>query len=101
MKANNFELKPTLISMVQQSQFGGTPLEDLKLHLSMFLEGCDTLKLNGVSSDAIRLRLFPFSLRDKTRAWLQSLPSGCITTWAELIRAFLTKFFSLRTRQRA
>ena len=34
--ANNFELKPTLISMVQQSQFGGTPLEDPNLHLSVF-----------------------------------------------------------------
>ena len=57
--ANNFELKPALISMVQQSQFGGTPLEDLNLHLLIFLEVCDTLKLNGVSTDAIRLRLFP------------------------------------------
>ena len=66
--ANNFELKLTLISIVQQSQFGGTPLEDPNLHLSVFLEVCETLKLNGLSIDAIRLRLFPFSLRDKARA---------------------------------
>ena len=26
--ANNFELKPALISIVQQSYFGGIPLED-------------------------------------------------------------------------
>jgi len=43
--ANNFELKSAFISMVQQSQFGGTPLEDLNLHLSVFFEVCDTLKL--------------------------------------------------------
>ena len=66
--AHNFELKPALISMVQQSQFGGSPMEDPNLHLSIFLEVCDTLKVNGVSSDAICLRLFPFSLRDKARA---------------------------------
>jgi len=78
--ANSFELKPTLISMVQQSQSGGTPLEDPNLHLLVFLEVCDMLKLNEVSSDVIRLQLFPFSLRDKARAWLHSLPSGCITT---------------------
>ena len=59
--ANNFELKPALISMVQQSQFGGTPLEDPNLHLSVFIKMCDTLKLNGVSTDVIRLCLFPFS----------------------------------------
>ena len=76
--ANNFELKLTLILMVQQSQFGGMPLEDPNLHLSVFSEVCDTLKLNRVYTDAICLRLFPFSLRDKARAWLHSLPSGCI-----------------------
>jgi len=91
--ANNFELKLAFISIVQQSQFGGTLLENLNVHLSVFIEACDTLKLNGVYSDAIRLRLFPFSLRDKVRVWLHSFPSGCRTTWDELTRVFLTKFF--------
>jgi len=93
--ANNFKLELALISMVQKSQFSGTPLEDPNLHLSVFFEMCDTLRLNGVSKDAIRLRLFPFSLRDKVRAWLHSLLLGCITTWGELTRAILTKFFPL------
>jgi len=43
---NNFELKLALIFMVQQSQFGGTPMEDPNLHLSIFLKVCDTLKIN-------------------------------------------------------
>jgi len=54
---------------------------------------CNTLKLNGVSTDAIRLCLFPFLLKDKAWAWLHSLSSGRITTWNELTRAFLAKFF--------
>ena len=45
--ANNFELKPALISMVQQSQFVGSATKDPNLHLSVFLEVCDTLKING------------------------------------------------------
>jgi len=79
--------------MVRQYQLGETPLNNPNLHLSIFLEVRDTLKLNGVSSDVIWLRLFPFSLRDKARAWLHSLPSECITTWDELTRAFIAKFF--------
>jgi len=75
--ANNFELKPALISMVQQSQY--TFRRPKPTPLSIF-RGGDMLKLNGVSSDAIYLRLFPFSLRDKVRAWLHSLPTGCIIT---------------------
>ena len=47
-------LGPALISIVQQSQFGGTPLEDRNLHLPVFLDVCDTLKLNGCSTNAIR-----------------------------------------------
>ena len=93
VETHNFELKPALISMVQQSQFGGLPMEDPNLHLSVFLEVCNTLQINGASTDAIRLRLFPFSLRDKARAWLHSLPPGSISTWEELTKAFLVKFF--------
>ena len=93
VEANNFELNPTLILMVQQSQFGGTLLEDPNLHLSAFLEVCDMLKLNRVSTDVVNLRLFPFSLRDKARAWLHSFPLGCIATWDELTKVFLAKLF--------
>ena len=94
MATNNFELKPALISMVQQSQFGNTPMEDPNLHLTMFLEVCDTLKFNGTSTNAIHLRLFRFCLRVKAWAWLHSLPPGSISMWDELTKVFLAKFFS-------
>ncbi|XP_042396837.1 uncharacterized protein LOC121986983 [Zingiber officinale] len=93
IEANNFELKPALLNMIQQHQFGGAPTEDPNLHMEVFLEFCETLKYNGASADAIRLRLFPFSLRDKARAWLHSLPSDCITTWEQLEQKFLDKYF--------
>ena len=68
-------------------------MEDPSFHLSVFLEVCDTLKINGASTDAIRLRLFPFSLRDKARAWLHSLLPGSISSWDELTKAFFARFF--------
>ena len=46
-----------------------------------------------MTDDAIRLRLFPFSLRDKAKVWLNSLPPGIITTWEELAQKFLAKYF--------
>ena len=72
--------------------FGGSPVEDTNLHLSIFLEVCDTLKLNEVSADAIVLHLFLISLKGKARGWLHSLPPGSIVTWDELTKAFLGKF---------
>ena len=49
INANNFELKPALISMVQQNQYGGLPSEDPNTHLNIFMEIADTIKLNSVT----------------------------------------------------
>ncbi|XP_073307190.1 uncharacterized protein [Primulina huaijiensis] len=93
INANNFELKPALINMVQQNQFARTATSDPHVHLRTFLEITDTVKINNVPDDIIILRLFPFSLRDQARGWLQSLPLGSITTWQELATKFLSKYF--------
>ncbi|CAA0841015.1 Unknown protein, partial [Striga hermonthica] len=61
--------------------------------LTQFLQICDLVKYNGVSEDAIRLRLFPFSLRDKARSWLSMISDGSIKTWEELNQKFLLKYF--------
>jgi hypothetical protein len=69
IQANNFELKPALINMVQQSRFGGTALEDPHEHIRTFLEYCNTLKQNGVTPSAIRLSLFSILLE----GWSKSM----------------------------
>ncbi|XP_021771468.1 uncharacterized protein LOC110735586 [Chenopodium quinoa] len=61
-------------------------------HIDSFLEKCDTMKMNGVTDDAIRLRLFPFSLRDKAKEWLRDEGTGSFDTWEKLVKAFLVKF---------
>ena len=78
--ANNFELKPALITMVQQHQFTGHPTEDPNEHLGRFLKMANTVKLNGVRPEVIKLHLFPFSLRDIESTWYESLPYGSIDT---------------------
>ncbi|XP_073031228.1 uncharacterized protein [Primulina eburnea] len=45
INANNFELKPALINMVQQNQFAGTATSDPHVHLRTFLEITDTFKI--------------------------------------------------------
>jgi hypothetical protein len=57
-----FELTPTLINMVQASQFCEKAHEDANKHLQNFLEICSTFMIKYVPSDAVLLRLFPFSL---------------------------------------
>ncbi|KAL0446215.1 UNVERIFIED_CONTAM: hypothetical protein Slati_1749400 [Sesamum latifolium] len=57
-------------------EFYDLPDEDPNKHLMNFFEICDTFKFNGVSNDAVRLRIFPFSLCDTAKDWLQSLPAA-------------------------
>jgi hypothetical protein len=71
--ANNFELKPAPLNMLPQHMFNGLTHEDASQHLVMFEELCNTVKIKGVESEAIKLRLLSFSLGDKTRNWLRSL----------------------------
>ena len=92
-EANNFELKPTLITMVQQNQFTGHPSEDLNEHMGRFLRMANTVKLSGVRPDVINLQMFPFSLRDTSTNWFESLPYGSMNNWDELVEAFISRFF--------
>ena len=71
----------------------GLPNEDPNTHISNFLEVFDMVKYNGVRDDAVRLRLFPFSLKDKVKHWLNSKPPNSIITWDDLVHKFLSKFF--------
>ena len=52
---NNFELKPTLITMVQQDQYTGYPSQDLNEHMGKFFRMTNTVKLNGVRPEVIKL----------------------------------------------
>ena len=53
----------------------------------------DTVKYNRVSDDAIWLRLFPLSLKEKDKHCLISEPPDSITSWDDLSNKFLARFF--------
>src|SRR4051812_7988941 len=94
LTVNSFELKASTIGLIRDSaQFSGLPYEDSNQHLTNFLLLCDTVKISGVSGDKIKRRLFPFSLRDHARSWLQSQPKDSFATWEDLAKAFSKKYF--------
>ena len=101
VNANDFELKPSLITMVQQNQFTGDPTENHSEHLGRFLRIANSVILNGVKPEVIQLQLFPFSLRDMAITWFNSIPQESVNIWEELMKAYFNKFFipSLHSKQ--
>ena len=93
IQANNFELKSVTLQMLQNILFHGFPSENSNMHLTNFIEVCDTVKYNGVTEEALRLRLFPLSIGDRAKQWLTSQPPDSIILWNDLVQKFLTKFF--------
>ena len=74
----HFELKPQIIHLLPT--FYGLDRENPYMHVKDFLEICVTCKFQNFTDDSGCLRLFPFSLKDKAKAWLNSLSPGSITS---------------------
>ncbi|XP_063942820.1 uncharacterized protein LOC135150447 [Daucus carota subsp. sativus] len=90
IQAANFEMKPALLTMIQQNQFAGLPTEDPTLHLQRFQQLCSTIKFQGVTADQVKVMLFGFSVRDKAQKWLNDIN---VTEWDAIAQAFLTEYF--------
>nr|GEU88440.1 reverse transcriptase domain-containing protein [Tanacetum cinerariifolium] len=94
IQATNFGLKNDMIQQVQNScQFHGLSGDDANKHLDKFLHVTQSIKVNGVTDDALRLYLFPHSLTHHATAWFDRLPMNSINTFEQMDKIFLEKYF--------
>jgi hypothetical protein len=87
-----FEIKTSIIRMVQHSPFTGK--EDPNLHLQAFIQLCQTFNMDGVTQDQMRARLFPFSLLEKALQWFHTQPTDTMQNRNALMRAFMKEYYS-------
>nr|GEV60308.1 reverse transcriptase domain-containing protein [Tanacetum cinerariifolium] len=93
-QATNFGLKNDMIQQVHNScQFYGLPGDDANKHLDKFLHVTQSIKVNGVTDDALLLYLFPHSLTHHATAWFDRLPRNSINTFGQMAKMFLDKYF--------
>nr|GFC83906.1 reverse transcriptase domain-containing protein [Tanacetum cinerariifolium] len=94
INANNFELKQTLINLVQSNQFTGR--QDPHNHLRFFNKVTSTFRHPEVPNTTIKLLLFPFSLEGEAWTWLDREPPRSILTWEDLVSKFINQFSHLQ-----
>ena len=61
------EINAALLNLVMKDQFSGLPSEDAATHLNNFVDLCDMQKNKDTDNDIVKLKLFPFSLRDRAK----------------------------------
>ena len=92
VEATQYEIKSSIIQMLPS--FYGLSNEDPYKHLEEFLEICSTVKIHNFSDDALRLKLFPFSLKDKAKYWPGTIERP-IRIWTEMQHEFLKKIYPI------
>ena len=88
-----FEINEPFLSMIQEMNFDGKITDDPIQHVESFLDICDLFNIRGASSDAIKLRLFPFSLSGEAKTCVKTLEPDSITIWEECRSKFLHRYF--------
>nr|GEW67699.1 reverse transcriptase domain-containing protein [Tanacetum cinerariifolium] len=94
IQATDFGHRHHMIQQVENTcQFHGLPGDDANRHIDKFLEITQHMKQNGVSDNALRLSLFPYSLTHHAIAWYDRLPRNSIHSFDVMMRKFLSKYF--------
>nr|GEX07903.1 hypothetical protein [Tanacetum cinerariifolium] len=88
---SNFKIQSNLIAILPVVKGHEEPYA----HLREFFSIADTYQVNNTTKDGVRLRLFPFSLKDQPKALFTSLEPGSIHSWSEMQSAFLDEFYSI------
>src|SRR3989337_1224412 len=91
--AESYEINAALLNLIMKDQFSGLPSEDATFHLNTFVELCDIQKKKDGDNDIVKLKLFPFPLRDRAKTWFSSLPKNSIDSWNKCKDAFISKYF--------
>ncbi|GJT42133.1 reverse transcriptase domain-containing protein [Tanacetum coccineum] len=93
INANNFELKSSLINLVQNRIFRGTPDEEPHAHIRHFESITNNQRYPDVPNTTLKLLLFPFSIDGVAKQWLDKEPPNSIFTWDDLVSKFINYFF--------
>ncbi|GJW07481.1 reverse transcriptase domain-containing protein, partial [Tanacetum coccineum] len=90
---DNFVINSTHVNMIWENKFYGYLRADPHDHIREFLAICNMFKYGETQSEAVKLLIFPYSLSDKAKTWFNKLNKESITSWEQMRKAFINRFF--------
>ncbi|GKB05508.1 reverse transcriptase domain-containing protein [Tanacetum coccineum] len=91
--ASEFVIKGNHLTLVKGYQFDGRTKTNPHKHIHEFLKICNMFKYRDSENEDVRLMMFPLSLTEEAKTWLDELNEGTIETWDELRTTFISRFF--------
>ncbi|CAH9082985.1 unnamed protein product [Cuscuta europaea] len=88
----NYDLKT--VHFNQFPSFHGLASEDALIFIRDFYGIIQIFPLQGVTEEELRMRCFPYTLKDVVKTWFMSLTPGSLRTWADVYNKFIGKYYS-------
>nr|GMC57925.1 uncharacterized protein LOC109153743 [Ipomoea batatas] len=90
----NPQPNPRLMTDFGRPQVGASPSCIVLTDAARNYELKTHFPLNDLTEDALRMRCFPYTLKDAAKAWFMALTPGSLRTWPEVYNKFIGKFYS-------
>ncbi|CAH9114554.1 unnamed protein product [Cuscuta epithymum] len=90
--ARNYDLKT--VHFNQLPSFHGLSSEDALIFIRDFYGIVQNFPLQGVTEDELKMRCFPYTLKEAAKAWFMSLTPGSLRTWNDVYNKFIGKYYS-------
>ncbi|GKA04814.1 reverse transcriptase domain-containing protein [Tanacetum coccineum] len=89
----NFVINSTHLNTIRENKFDGYLRADPHDHIREFLAICNMFRYGETQSEAVKLLIFPLSLCDEAKFWFNELNEESITSWEQMKKAFIKRFF--------
>ena len=86
------EFKPSMIQLLPT--FHGLESENPYVRIRSFEEVLPAFYSRTKAIDSIRLKIFPFSLKDNAKSWLNTIRPRSIGSWDQMTKTFFHKYFT-------
>ncbi|GJZ81854.1 hypothetical protein Tco_0646848 [Tanacetum coccineum] len=86
-------LSKEFLEKLQKNTYHGWIDKDVIDHIAMVLEIVYLIRVPGMNSQQLRMKIFPLSLTDEARQWWINQGEGKIEVWEELVEKFFCKFY--------
>ncbi|GKB85425.1 reverse transcriptase domain-containing protein [Tanacetum coccineum] len=90
---DNFVINSTHLNTIRENKFDGYLRADPHDHIRKSLAICNMFKYGETQSEVVKLLIFPLSLCDKAKTWFDELNEESITSWEQIKRVFINRFF--------